>query len=167
MSIALSPGQAVWIHGMLNPKRRLTWTDVLERGNLNLKSLTKANITLSALHTLQPDPVQWIAAGKMELDDCPVAAYLWGAHPIRHFHVDLGDMASTRWTSDLLSRMNVTYQDLVDIGLTPESMRLFTHITLVGWSTLGLTKEHVDWFTDPQVTRLFGMSKQDVVRSLR
>ena len=167
MSVPLTPGQAVWIHGVWNPKRRLCWSDIADNPTLTLKSLTDARVSLGALHTLQPDPVQWISLGKMELNDCLNATSLWGTHPIRHFHADLGDIASAKWTPEQLSRMRVTYQDLLHIGLTPESMRLFTHITLTAWGTLGFTKEHIEKFTEAQAVRLFGIPKQDVMRALQ
>jgi hypothetical protein len=103
----------------------------------------------------------------MCLDDCLVAALLWETHPIHHFHADLGDMVSARWPPDQLVKMGVTYTDLVGIGLTPENMKLFTNITLTGWSTLGFTKEHATKFSESQIARVFGMAKNDAVRGLR
>ena len=167
MSAALTPAQSVWIHGIWRPKRYLAWADILKDPRLNLKSLVGAGIPLSSLHYIQSDPLQWISTERMCLDDCLVAAPLWETHPIHHFHADLGDMVSARWPPDQLVKMGVTYTDLVSIGLTPENMKLFTYITLSGWSALGFTKEHATRFTDPEMVRLFGMTTQEVLRALR
>ena len=167
MAITLTPGQAVYIHGWINAKRSLTWSDMREKTNINFKLLTRANLSLGAIHHLQPDVVEWVKLGKMDLDDCPVVSHLWGAHPIKHFHADLGDIVSSHWPPEQLVRMGVTYQDLVGIGLTPENMKLFTNVTLTGWSSLGFTKEHATKFSESQIARVFGMAKNYAVRGLR
>jgi hypothetical protein len=92
----------------------------------------------------------------------------WGAHPVRDFDADLGDILNQRWSSDLMQRMGITYKDMVHLGLTPTSMSLFTHITLRGWAQLGLTRSDVARVPEAVLARLFdNMTKQDVMRSLR
>ena len=167
MPVTLTPGQGVFLHGFRGARRSLTWADVRDTPTIDFKQLQRANLPLGTIHYLQPDIVEWVKAEKMTLADCLTVSPVWGAHPIRHFGADLGDLVSSRWTADQLVRMGVRYQDLLDVGLTPDNMRLFTHITLSGWCALGLTKEHAGKFTDAQTGRLFSMPRQEVMRALR
>jgi hypothetical protein len=64
-------------------------------------------------------------------------------------------------------KAGLTYAELVDLGLTPASMVVFTHITLYGWAQLGMTRADVARFPEPVVVSLFGLPKQEVLRSLK
>jgi len=108
-----------------------------------------------------------VRAHRVGLADCPSMIEPWGAHPVRDFCADLGDIAGQLWPADLLQRMGVTYQDLVGIGLTPSSMALFSNVTLLGWAQLGLTRAEVAAIPEPVLARLFRMTKADVMRSVK
>ena len=91
---------------------------------------------------------------------------MWDAHPIKDFKADLADIVAIRWPVDVLSRTGVNYQELVDLGLTPETMNLFNY-TLMMWSTLGFRRQHAELISPNTVFRLFSMSKQDVLSALK
>ncbi len=57
--------------------------------------------------------------------------------------------------------VGVTYSDLVEAGMTPDSMILFGY-TLYDWSTLGFSKADVIEFSAPALGRLFGLTRADV-----
>ena len=167
MKLQLTPGQAVTIHGWARPRTYLTWSDVLLDPKLTFAYLTDTcKLSDTSLHLLQPDIAAWVKAGRVVLADCPRLCP-WDAHPIRDLHADLADLLQARWTADVLSRLGVSYEDLKGVGLIPENMSLFSWITLAGWATLGFRREHADAVQPRTLYRLFGMSKPDVLASLR
>jgi hypothetical protein len=71
-----------------------------------------------------------------------------------------------RWPHDTLTRMGVAYDELLELGLTPETMNLFGY-TLMMWASMGFRRLHCDPIPANTLFRLFSMAKQDVLASLR
>jgi len=165
MRIKLTAGQAVCVHGWWQARESLTWPDVLAKEALTLAYLLSLNVREQDLHMLQPDLQAWIKAERVGLADCP-RMRLWDAHPIRDFKADLADLISMGWPPDVLSRMGVTYADLQALGVTAETMGLFNY-TLLMWAMLGFQRAHAEHIPANTLFRLFKMSKQDVLASLR
>lgn len=166
MRLRLTAGQAVFIHGWLAPKRSLTWADVETNQEMTLRRLLDARLPISALYQLQPDPAAWIRSGSVVVADCP-AMVPWGAHPVRDFNAELADLVELRWPVDVMLAVGLSYRDLVEIGLSFSNMRLFSWIRLLGWAQLGLCRADVRDVPEPTLVRLFGISKLDVMRSLK
>ena len=168
MRLRLSPGQGCYLHGWMTPKLTLTWGDVLLTPTMTLQKLLSAGLTPCALHQLQPDASAWAKAGRVTLAECPSMQDPWGAHPIRDFSADLGDIIAQRWSAEVMHGMGLTFADLVDIGLTQHNMALFTHITLRGWAVLGFSRADADRIPHAVLARLFdNMTKADIIRSLK
>jgi hypothetical protein len=165
MRIALSPGQAVSIHGWLRARQTLTWGDVLTQEGLTFSKLLSFNLGEQDLYVLQPDLQAWTRQGKATLADCP-RMRAWDAHPIRDFKADLADLVGMHWPHEALTRMGVTYEDLLQLGLTAESMNLFG-FTLMMWASLGFRRPHAEATPPNTLYRLFGMAKHEVLASLR
>jgi hypothetical protein len=165
MKIALTPGQAVTLHGWWRARPSLTWPDVLADESLTFGRLAAANLREQDLHLLQPDLQAWIKLSRVSLADCP-RMRLWDAHPVRDFKADLADLISMRWSADTLARMGVTYADLQALGVTAETMALF-NFTLLMWSSLGFQRAHALDIPHNTLFRLFNMSKQDVLACLK
>ena len=166
MRIRLTAGQAVFLHGFMAPKRTLSWEDVMCTPALTLHRLLEARLSFAALHSLQPDAGAWASARRVTLADCPLMA-LWGAHPVRDFGADLGDIANAKWSVETMLGMGLTFDDLQDKGLCISNLMLFNHIRLLGWAQFGLTRAHVIDAPEPLLIKLFDMSKLDVLRSLK
>jgi len=164
MRISLTPGQAVTIHGWWHARQTLTWGDVLTHEPLSLSKLLSFNLTEQELYVLQPDLQAWIRPGKATLSDCP-RMRAWDAHPIRDFKADLADLVGAHWPHETLIRMGVTYDDLLGLGLTAETMNLFGY-TLMMWASVGFRRSHAEPIPPNTLYRLFGMTKQDVLASL-
>lgn len=165
MKISLTPGQAVTIHGWISARQILTWGDVLANEKINFELLHhKCNISENTLHTLQPDLELWIKNKKASLSDCP-RMRSWEAHPIKHFHSDLSELIAMKWDLSTLTKMGVTYEDLVEIGLNSDNMLLF-NFTLFTWSGLGMKKEHAAKMPPAALFRLFQMPRGDILNSL-
>ncbi len=165
MRIRLTPGQAVCAHGWWCARESLTWADVLAKPSLTLPALLALNVRESDLHMLQPDLQAWVKAERATLADCP-RMRLWEAHPIRDFKADLADLIGMQWPADCLTRMGVTFADLQALGITAETMGLFKY-TLLMWAALGFQRSHAEQVPPNTLFRLFKMSKQDVLASLR
>jgi hypothetical protein len=165
MRISLTPGQAVSIHGWLRARQTLTWADVLALKPLTFQALLAYNLQEQDLYVLQPDLQAWVRAGRATLADCPKMRP-WDAHPIRDFKADLADIVGMHWPQEALARMGVDYEELLGLGLTPETMNLFG-FTLMMWASVGLRRVHAEAIPANTLFRLFGMAKQDVLGSLR
>jgi hypothetical protein len=166
MRLRLTAGQAVFLHGFMSPKRTLSWDDVLCNDALTMRRLLDANLSFASLHQLQPDQAAWIRAKRVALLDCPLMS-AWGAHPTRDFGAEIGDIADAKWPVDTMLAMGLTYADLEDAGLCFSNMRLFNHVRLLGWAQLGLSRAHVSDVPEAVLIKLFGLSKFDVIRSLK
>jgi hypothetical protein len=166
MKIALTPGQAVSIHGWFRARQTLSWGDVILLPGLNFGTLLNTyRVTEQDLYLLQPDIKAWVKAGKAGLPDCP-RMKLWDAHPVKDFNADLADIIAQQWSCETLHRTGVTYADLQDLGLTAETMNLF-NFTLMMWATLGFQRRHAEPIHHNLLFRLFSMSKQDVLACLK
>ncbi len=165
MKIALTPGQAVCLHGWWHARPSLTWPDVLANDALTFARLASVNLREQDLYLLQPDLQAWIKLSRVTLADCP-RMRAWDAHPIRDFKADLADLISMRWPADSLVRMGVTYAELQSLGVTAETMALFNY-TLMMWASLGFQRAHAVDVPHNTLYRLFNMSKQDVLACLK
>lgn len=138
---------------------------MLTQEGLGYSKLLSFNLNEQDLYVLQPDLQAWVRPGKATLSDCPKMR-AWDAHPIRDFKADLADLVGMHWPHETLSRMGVTYEDLQGLGLTPETMNLFGY-TLMMWASIGLRRSHAEAIPPNTLYRMFGMTKQDVLSSLR
>ena len=166
MRLRLTAGQAVFLHGFMSPRRTLSWEDVMSNDALTMRRMLEANLSFDSLHRLQPDTGAWIRARRVTLLDCPAMA-LWSAHPTRDFQAEVGDLAETKWSVDTMLAMGLTYPDLEHAGLCFSNMPLFSHVRFLGWAQLGLSRAHVADVPEAVLIRLFGLSKFDVLRSLK
>lgn len=166
MRIVLTPGQAVLAHGWIRAREYLTWSDILNHEHLTFSYLCETmRISEMMLHHLQPDLQAWIKNHKVRLEDCPRMS-LWGAHPIKDFNADLADLVRMRWQTHQFKAMGVTYDSLLQLGLTAETMVLFG-FTLVNWTEIGFRRTHCENIPEAILFRLFTLSKQQVMGCLR
>ena len=166
MRIPLTAGQAVTIHGWLNPKEWLTWADVAGNEKLTLVFLPKhARRPKELLHRLQPDVTAWRALGKVGVEDLALLSP-WGVHPIRDLKANLGDLIHMRWSAQALAKTGMTYADLVEAGMTPLNMGMFGY-TLYDWGQLGMTHEDADKIPAHELGRLFNLTRADVAKCLK
>jgi len=166
MKIPLTPGQSVTIHGWSNPKETLSWTDILARPSLTFQFLVAdARIPKELLHRLQPDIAAWKQAERISLSDVPLLGP-WSAHPVKDLKADLSDLINLDWPAETLRKSGVTYADLLDVGLTPETMGMFGY-TLLDWSHLGFCKADAERIPANHLARLFNLTRADVLRCLK
>jgi hypothetical protein len=164
MRIDLTPGQAVTIHGWLGVRTYLTWSDVLGNPTCTFAFLTSIGICENKLYVLQPDLQAWVRSERASLADCP-RMKLWDAHPIRDFKADLADIIRATWPAEVMARMNVTYDDLIELGLTPGTMTLFNY-TLMDWTNIGIRRHHIERIPASLVFQLFDMTVTAVLSAV-
>ena len=116
----LKPRQSTLLFGWLNPRPLLLWNDVLQR-KLTIGRLVQCGLTPADLAAVQPDATEWVQHAGASL--CHVR-YLW-ANPITCFGADLADVLSLQLSLDEMVRMELTHAQLVAVGMTQETERLF------------------------------------------
>lgn len=162
----LTPGQAVFIFGWLSAKYTLTWDDVVHHPDIHFKKLIQANLTLDQIYQLQPDIKKWIKHEKITKEHVMDIIHKWDCDAVQDFKLDIGDLAHPRFSVETLKKLGVDYQKLCELGLTGENMRLFTHITLNGWSQLGFTRTLANKISESNLLYCFGMNKNAVLSCL-
>ena len=114
-AIRLEPEQSLQLYGLLNPKRTLTWRDVLENHGITLRRcIVVACIPADKLHRMQPDIKEWIRHGRTTVAD---ASHMgpWRPHVFNDFGCSIGDL--------VLYRQYLTPQMLVDSGIDFRTLR--------------------------------------------
>ena len=166
MPLRLTPGQSVFLHGWWAPSETLSWSDVVAKDAITFDRCRAAKLTLKQLHDLQPDGAAWIRHGGVTLAHAADMADLWHVHPIRDLRADLADIIAMRPPSATLRRMGVSYDDLVAVGMSPETMVLFGYTTL-GWATVGFRQHHLANFSDAQIYHLFALTRPSAEQCFR
>ena len=116
----LKPRQSTTLFGWWDPRPVLVWNDVL-RLKLTLDQLIKCGLTSADLVLVQADPSEWIQHAKAEVKH---ARYIL-ANPFTYFQADLADVLSMQLSSAEIIRMEVTYKQLVEVGMTPVTEKMF------------------------------------------
>jgi hypothetical protein len=158
MPVRLTPGQSVYLHGWWTPLETLSWGDVVAKEAITFDRCRAANLSLAQLHALQPDGAEWVRHGGVGLRHAEDMAALWRLHPLADLRADLADLLALRPASAALRKMGVSYDDLVGVGMTPETMVLFGY-TALGWASLGFRRSHLALFTDAQIHYVFGLTR--------
>lgn len=172
-SIPLTSSQAVRVHGWLSPSRRLAWSTVKSRKDLNFCSLYMmlcgglasptsyhGSEALDSLFSLQPSFKEWVATQKVALVDCEIMHRRWMIDPVVDFggRVKIGEILQAGLTHSALKGCGMTVDRLQDIGMTVGVMALF-HFKMDEWMSLGLRRRHVERMTHAQVEDVFGVPK--------
>lgn len=157
----LTNAQCTRIHGWFNPKRTLSWEDIVSKPSLTVRYLTEHGlVTDTQLHMLQPDVHEWIRFKGVSFEDVPRMT-LWPLHPITHLRGDLSDIVEGRYGAKLLKQLGINFQMLKAMGLTAEWMKML-NFQLREWVDLGLTAQEAEVFTDREIYFLFGTTSTNL-----
>jgi hypothetical protein len=132
--VKISATQSMHIFGWRNLRPILVWDDVL-RHKLTLDSLIGLGLRPSELVLLQPDPAQWVAHAGAKLVHARLMM-LWPANPFTHLGADLADTLTHKFTASELVRMDVTYAQMLRVGMTERTERMF-RFDAEEWAMLG------------------------------
>ena len=127
----LKPRQSTLLFGWFNPQPLLTWESVL-RQKFTLDQLVRCGLTAVDIAAVQPDPSEWIQHAGAGLKH----ARCLRANPITYFGADLADVLSLHLSLEEMVRMELTHTQLVAVGMTPETERLFK-LDEDEWNMLG------------------------------
>jgi hypothetical protein len=119
----LTPRQSVLIFGWWSPQPTLTWSHIISQ-KITLDLLISAGVKAPDLVLVQPDPSKWIKHTGASIKHM---RYMipWPANPFIHFKADLADVLSLQLSPTELVRMNVSYAQLVQHGLTDRTEAMF------------------------------------------
>lgn len=153
--ILLNAEESVGLFGWFaQPKKTLSWEDI-KTHLFTWRQLRSHNIAPSRLRLVQPDKAEWINRGGLHVIDL-LDMTIFPINPISDFGVDLAELWQMQCTVQDLQAMNVTYDQLIEKGLSTEIMQCFSY-PLSGWVDLGFKPQHAIVLTDEESLRVFGM----------
>jgi hypothetical protein len=156
--IDLTAGQAIAIFGWKKPLRVLNWKIVFDRDDLTFKKLFfEIGLNERQLLKLQSDKGMWVSYKRLELSDILLVP-LWKLHVTKDFHAHITNIAMLNLSHEFLQYTGVTFEHLVEAGLTVNLMMLLK-LSLNAWIQLGLTVEFMKDMQDSQSLALFGIPK--------
>ena len=143
----------------------LNWKIVADRADLTLKQLHLLGLNEHQLLKMQPDKFAWISNKRVELCDI-VLVPSWRIHVTKDMGASIVDIARMNLTAEFLQHTGVTFPDMVDAGLTLNTMLLFGY-NLTAWVHLGLYRDFLRDMTDVQSVSLFKMPQSYVVQCVK
>ena len=160
--VDLTPTQSLSIYGWRKPLRILNWAVVADREDLTFRKLFGLGLTEKQLFHLQTNKELWIRDKGLSLQDITLVPS-WKIHVTRDMHATLPQIAMMNLSGEFLQHTGVTFQDLVDAGLTLNLM-LILRLSLMSWVQLGLHRGFLKDLTDVQSIALFQMPKNMVMQ---
>lgn len=158
IAIQVQPWQSIKIFGWWDqPRTIVTWDD-LKQQSLSWRRLrNEYGFSAEDLRMIQPNTTEWVARGQLTLHDVNDMR-VFPINPFTHMGADLGEVWSMRWSADDLASFNVTFDQMLDRGISPEIMRHFG-FPLSSWMRLSFERRHV---TSEDVASVFGMSAEEL-----
>jgi hypothetical protein len=154
--ILITPMQGIYVHGILNTRRTLSWFDIVDNSKMTAKYLLSLSLSPEELHHIQPDPHLWVQTGKVTGADVE-ALQSWPLHPIDHFKMDIGEFLLQRYPVRILKSLGISYDYLIDkLGMNFCTLGMFGY-TWKDWVDLGLNADHVQMMTLKQVGSVFNI----------
>lgn len=159
--VLLTPIQSVTIHGWFNPKRTISWEDILSDSSITVKRLVvDAKLSQESLKKIQPDIFEWINKKYVSYGDVP---HMTGfpLNPISHLHGDISTLVTHRYSAQTLSAVGLTYKKLQSHHLNAKWMKLM-NFTLKEWMCLGMNLSDINCMSEGEVVEIFGTCKATI-----
>ena len=131
----------------------MDWRVVSERDDLTFKRLFSIGLTEKQLYRIQSKKELWIRDKGLTLEDLKLVP-TWKINPIRDLHAGILQIAMLNPSAEFLLNSGVTFQDLVDVGLTVNLVAVF-RLSLMDWIKLGLHQNFLVNCSDTQSIALF------------
>jgi hypothetical protein len=164
-AVQLSPYQSISIFGWWRqPILTLSWHDI-KTNNFTWLQLRALDLSPEELQLVQPLVKEWVQRGGIQINDIPDMT-VFPVNPLTDFGVDLSELWGLKCESAQLRHMGVTYDHLLDKGLTPQIMNAF-RLTLTAWVELGFSEVHAAVFTDDEASLVFKIRKQELLGIIR
>ncbi len=161
-SMEISALQSIRFYGLWDqPRRVLVWEDITAKCYSWRRLRQEIGLSPRELMTIQPSPQEWVLRGALQLADLPDMT-CFPVNPFTHLHADLAEVWGMRWSSEVLSQMRVTYDQMRAKGMNVHVMAHFD-FTLSQWINLAFQVHHAETMTNEQMQGLFQMSKHEIV----
>lgn len=165
LAVEITPYQSICLFGWLRqPILTLSWQDV-KAMNFTWRQLQAHGLAAEQLKTLQPEVKEWIQRGGIQLADIPHMT-VFPVNPLTDFGVDLAELWALKCDVALMRRMGITYEDLLNKGLTPQIMKAFG-FTMGGWVELGFGEEQARVLTEDEAQLVFSVGRAELLNIMR
>lgn len=158
--VHLTNAQSIRVHGWFNPKRTLTWLDIVNTPHMNVQHLFRAGLSSTQLKQLQPSIAEWITHRHASFGDVPYMLD-WPLHPIRDLKGNLAVIVEHKYDVKTLLKLGLGYNVLKQMGLTCEWMNMM-EFSLRDWLDLGMTSTDANQMSDGEIAKLFGTDRNNL-----
>lgn len=149
----VSARQSIQIFGLWDqPRSIVLWEDLKERELSWYDLRNKFGFHAEQLKRIQPRKEEWVMRGQLKLFDV-LDMRCFPVNPFLDLGADLAEVLSMKWTAREMCEMEMTYEQMLQRGLTASVMTHF-HFPLSGWIEIGLCERHV---TTQEMADVFGM----------
>lgn len=157
--------QSVRLFGWIDQPRDIVMWEDLEHRKISWRRLRhEYGFTPLQLKEIQPDKNLWIDRGGVSHEDAPDMS-VFPVNPITDLAMDLGELWRQKWPVDTLLKMNITFDQLRDCGLTFNIMPFFD-LSLNSWCKLGFAHKHAVDLNPGLSFKLFGMPHKELLQIL-
>lgn len=164
-AVQITPYQSVCLFGWFRqPILTLSWHDI-KTHNLTWRQMRGLGLSAEELKLVQPIVKEWIQRGGIQKGDIP-DMIVFPVNPLTDFGVDLAELWEMKCDSALMRRMGITYENLLDKGLTPSIMKAFG-FSMGNWVELGFGEEHAAVLTEDEASLVFNVGRRELVNIMR
>jgi hypothetical protein len=153
-SIPLTAIQSIGIHGFFNPKRMLCWKDICSNNTITVEICCRYGMNSETLHMIQPSLKLWIDTCGVNFKDVRHMTK-WPLHPFRDLHGYIPDLIENKYDAELLHKLGIDYQILVNHNMTIEWMTMFK-FSQKDWALLNFDPSTM---TDGNIMLVFGVDR--------
>jgi len=164
IALRINAFQSVQLFGLKRqPILTLSWSDVKVE-NFTWRFLRSIDIAAQDLYKMQADKHEWLQRGGVCIDDLKDMS-VFPVNPLTDFAVDLAELWNMQLSVEEMVRMGITYDQLIEKGITPGIMTAF-RFPLSAWVSLGFESEHAACMQDPEAQMIFALSREELVQIL-
>jgi len=162
--IILTAEESVNLFGWFaQPVKTLSW-EAVKTHLFTWRHLRSYGIDAERLKRVQPDKHEWINRGGLKTSDLNDMT-IFPINPITDFGVDLAELWQMQCSVNDLLAMNVTYEQLLEKGLSVDIMHCFG-FPLSAWVDLGFKSDHAKILNNEESLRVFGMQTSELLTIL-
>ena len=164
LAIKIDAYQSIQLFGYKRqPILTLSWNDV-KRENFTWRYLRSLDFKAEDLQLMQPDKQEWLQRGGVNMQDLK-DMLVFPVNPLIDFGADLGELWNMECSVDDMLKMNITYTQLIQKGITPAIMAAF-RLPLSAWVQLGFQQEHAACMHANETQLIFGLDQTELVNIL-
>lgn len=165
VAVRITPYQSTCLFGWWKqPILTLSWHDI-KTNNFTWRQLRALDLTPEQLKNTQSCVTEWIQRGGIQITDIPDMT-VFPVNPLTDFGVDLSELWSLKCECGEMKRMGITYDQLIERGITPQIMHAF-NMPLSSWVDLGFNEKHAGYFSDAEARHVFAVQQNELQSIIR